>query len=204
MVVNDSKTAVMCVSDTLSFEPRVALTGRVCPIEGKASMKFLGITLDSDCTFSSHVNNLRALSKLKRRGMSTEDLKYVYVSMIRPTVEYASPAWHSMLTKEQSNILESQQAQAMKNILGPGISYRRMKETLELDTLQERREAATLKFGLKCANSVKFGHWFPQRRLPLYERRSGVRYSVYQEKICRTDRHKNSPLNYTKRLLNNQ
>ena len=136
--------------------------------------------------------------------MSTEDLKKVYTSMVRPSVEYAAPAWHSMLTKEQSGILEGQQGQAMKNILGPGLSYRKMREILELDTLHDRREAALLKFGQKCVASPRFCHWFPLRRKPLYERRSGVKYNIYHEEICRTDRHKFSPLNYARKLLNLQ
>ena len=177
MIVNDAKTGVMCVSGALSFEPKVELKSRQGdPILGAQSMKFLGITLDSDCTFGTHVKNLRtairrrswALTKLRRRGMNTEDLKSVYTSMVRPAVEYASPAWHSLLTREQSGILESQQAQALRNILGPGLSYKKMSECLELDSLYARREAATLKFGQKCASSDRFRQWFPQRRAPLY------------------------------------
>lgn len=210
MVVNDSKTGVMCVSSAVSFEPRVVLSGRDGPITGSDSLKFLGVTLDSDCTFRSHVNNLRtsmrrrswALSKLRRRGMKKEDLIKVYTSMIRPAVEYASPAWHSMLTGEQSGILESQQTQAMRNILGPGISARKMRLDLELDTLYDRRESAVLKFGQKCAMSERFQEWFPLRRAPLYERRRSVNYRTYEEVTCRTERHKNSPINYARRMMN--
>ena len=201
------------VSGALSFEPKVELKSRQGdPILGAQSMKFLGITLDSDCTFGTHVKNLRtairrrswALTKLRRRGMNTEDLKSVYTSMVRPAVEYASPAWHSLLTREQSGILESQQAQALRNILGPGLSYKKMSECLELDSLYARREAATLKFGQKCASSDRFRQWFPQRRAPLYERRKSVNYRTFHEETCRTDRHKNSPINYMRRILNEQ
>ena len=134
--------------------------------------------------------------------MSTDQLRRVYVSMIRPVAEYASSAWHSLLTKEQANQLESQQNQAMKNILGLGISARRMREKLNLSTLYERRENAVLKFAQKCTVSERFGHWFSLRAVPTYERRSSVRYRQYNEQKCRTDRHQRSPLNYMRRKLN--
>ena len=100
MVVNDSKTAVMCVSEAILFEPRVSLEGRHGRIEGVKQMKFLGVTFDLDCSFNTHIQNLRtsirrrswALAKLKRRGMTEEELKSVYMSMIRSAVEYALPA----------------------------------------------------------------------------------------------------------------
>ena len=60
MKVNDSKTAMMCVSGALSFEPTVQLRGRDSPIEGAISMKFLGITLDADCTFNTHLESWKS------------------------------------------------------------------------------------------------------------------------------------------------
>ena len=210
MVVNDAKTAVMCVSAAASFDPRVKLTERNEPIKEARSMKFLGITLDQDCTFDTHVQNLRSsvrrrswtLTKFKRRSMNTDQLKTVYSSMIRPVTEYASVAWHSMLTKEQSNILESQQYQCMKKILGPGVSAKKMRSELCLQTLEERSELAALKFGRKCLKSERFREWFPLRKTAAYERRTSVNYRTFLEEKCRTDRHQRSPLNYIRRKLN--
>ena len=131
--------------------------------------------------------------------MSHEQLKKVYTSMIRPAVEYASVAWHSMLTKEQSNILESKQVQCLKKILGPGISARRMRQSLDLETLYDRREQAVIAFGQKCVKSDRFNHWFPHRAILQYERRAGVSYRLFHETTCRTDRHQKSPLNYIRK-----
>ena len=180
MVVNDAKTAVMCVSDAVSFEPRVSLEGRHGRIEGVNQLKFLGVTLDSDCSFGTHIQNLRtsirrrswALAKLRRRGMTEKELKRVYTSMIRPAVEYAAPAWHSMITQEQVRVLESQQTQCLKNILGPGLSASKMRQKLDIEQLEIRREKAVIKFSQKCLKSDRFSRWFQYRNIPPYERRS--------------------------------
>ena len=70
--------------------------------------------------------------------------------MIRPSVEYASVDWHTILTKEQAGSLERQQSVALKNILGVGLSARRMRERLEIEELSARRDRRVLNFEKKC------------------------------------------------------
>ena len=60
MVVYDSKTGVMCVSDVTSFKFGVKLRGRNYDIHGSDSLKFLGVTLNNDCFFNTHAKNVRA------------------------------------------------------------------------------------------------------------------------------------------------
>ena len=205
MLVNDSKTGLMCISVSRAFEAKAVLTGRKGEkIESSSSLKFLGFTLDADCTIGSHVQSLAskfrartwALSCLKRAGMTREDLTKVYKTIIRPIVEYGAVAWHSMLTAEQSSLLEKQQVQAMRNIIGPDISARKMRQELDISPLAERREEAVLKFAKKCASSGRFSHWFPTRPESNYPRRGSVSYSVYLEENYKTDKRKNSPLCY--------
>ena len=137
--------------------------------------------------------------------MQQESLARVYLSIIRPVAEYAAVAWPSMLSLEQSNELERQQTQALKNILGPGISAAKMREKLGVELLAVRRErAAVIKLASKCASSSRFCGWFPMRLQPSYPRREGVSYNLYLEETCRTERRKNSPLCDMKRKLNNQ
>ena len=92
MKINASKTSLMCVSAATSFQLRVQveLEGQV--IASLDKMRILGVTVDSDCSFKSHVenvkNNLRrptwALTKLRRRGVKADKLVRAYVSLIRP------------------------------------------------------------------------------------------------------------------------
>ena len=90
--------------------------------------------------------------------MKVADLVAVYTAIIWPVVEYAAAAWHSMLTCEQSEELECQQVQALKNILGPGISARIMREELKVEPLSVRRSRAVLRFSTKCCNNDRFSN----------------------------------------------
>ena len=44
------------------------------------------------------------LKKLKRAGVSVDDLVHYYQSVIRPVLEYACAVWHPGLTKEQTPV----------------------------------------------------------------------------------------------------
>ena len=111
----------MCVSAA-----RVCVNFNGQQIRGVDSMKVLGVTIDRDCSFRSHVlggskklrKKMWALSKLKRKGMKADDLVQAYCSTIRPVAEYASPAWHSLLTAAQSqNRLKDSNRRRLKTFL---------------------------------------------------------------------------------------
>lgn len=92
----------MCVSAARSLEARVKISFNNQTVEGKDSLKILGVTLDKNCTFTSHVTEVAkklkqktlALSRLKRKGMLCKNLVQVYKSTIWPSAEYVSPEWH--------------------------------------------------------------------------------------------------------------
>ena len=107
-----------------------------------------------------------------------------------------------MITAEQSKALERQQTQALKNVFGPNISARKLRQMSGLKRLAERREELSLNFAKKCLINQTTRHWFCERRNPVYSRRPGVSYPRYVEKMSRTDRYRNSPKNYLVRLLN--
>ena len=94
MKINEEKTGLMCVSIATSFEARASLTVGSTTVSGALNLKVLGVTLDSNCTFSSHVDNvvrnLRsktwALSRLRRAGLSETQLVNAYKVLIRPSL----------------------------------------------------------------------------------------------------------------------
>ena len=201
----------MCVSAARSFAARVRLDFNGQSVIGTESLKVLGVTIDSDCSFKTHVQNISrklrsktwALGRLKKKGMSESNLIYAYQSMIRPCAEYASPVWHSLLTVNQSESIERQQSQALKNIYGVGVSARKMRQQANIERLWARRESACKKFVQKNINNPRCEGWFVTRPKPSYPRRTGTTYRTYAEPTSRTDRHRNSPVNYARRLLNN-
>ena len=83
-------------------------------VEQVHSFNLLGMTIDDDLKWSTHINTicskassrLHSLKVLKRCSLSTSDLLYFYTSAVRPLLEYACPAWHTSLTSEQSKQIE--------------------------------------------------------------------------------------------------
>ena len=140
------------------------------------------------------------LRELRRHDFCEADLLKVYTTMIRPVIEYSSVIYHPMLTGEQTRDIEKIQSRALKNIYGHVYSYARLLELSGLETLEERRRKACLKFALKTANNGRFSAWFPMRRK---SKRRGDALE-YAEQNARTDRRMNSPLYYYRRILNDR
>ena len=201
MLVNNSKTSLMCVSAARSFEPRVGIDRGGTRVEGSTSMKILGVILDNDCTFCSHsravVRKLRArtwtLPKLRKAGMNHEQLLKTYKGLIRPQAEYATQVWHSMITCEQAAAIERQQTLALKHIFGNKLSASKLQVKADIDLLSKRRERFCLSFARKCFDNPRCNGWFLEQSRPLYARRIVVQNRRYLEPISRTDRHFNSP-----------
>ena len=71
-------------------------------IEVVKHAKFLGVILSDDLTWNMHVDSIvqkaakrvYMLYQLKRAGIRQTDLDNVYVSVVRPVLEYACPVPH--------------------------------------------------------------------------------------------------------------
>jgi len=74
------------------------------------------------------------------------------MSVIRPVLEYACPAWHTSLTIEQNNRIESLQKRAVKIVFGPVITagYSDLCKQANLPELRERRETLCTSFSDLC------------------------------------------------------
>ena len=77
--------------------------------------KLLGVIISRDLKWDSHVKHIHQkaskrlyyLRELKRSGVPTKLLCKVYISIIRPVLEYACPVWCCSLSKEMRKLLES-------------------------------------------------------------------------------------------------
>ena len=80
--------------------------------------------MDSDLTWNKHVENivpkagkrLYMLYQLKRARIGQHDPVIIYVSVIRPVLEYACPVWHTNLNKHLTESTETVQKRALKCI----------------------------------------------------------------------------------------
>ena len=113
-------------------------------------------------------------------------------------LELAVPAWHSGLTRQQTNDIERIQKISFKLILGDNYeNYQQACKILSTQTLEQRRINLCLKFALKNAKSdnslfIKLRSKNNTRQKP----------NLVSEYLCRTQRFQRSSLPYLAKLLN--
>jgi hypothetical protein len=147
MNINTSKTKEMIIGNTITTNPPLQLFCGNESIERVTSFKLLGIIIDNNLKWDSHINSicskassrLHFLVQLKRNGASVDDMVHFYQTVIRPVLEYACPAWHTSLTAEQHNKLESIQKRALKIIYGQSSHYDEICQTYAHEKLIDRR-----------------------------------------------------------------
>ena len=99
------------------------LTMNYTNLEQVHAIKFLGLWLTYDMSFSLNCEKIcqkaykRLLTKLKYVGVKRRDLSDIYKLFIRSCLEYASVVYHSSLTKEQSDMIETVQITLSENII---------------------------------------------------------------------------------------
>jgi hypothetical protein len=152
MNINWCKTKEMLIGPVAKqLIPQLIVQGNI--IQRVNSFKLLGVCIDNNLKWDSHVNaicskassRLYFLKLLKRSSVSKNDLLHFYVSFIRPVLEYACPVWHTSLTVEQTNRIEHIQRRTLLIIYGVK-DYTAICNTLELPTLFERRESLSKSF----------------------------------------------------------
>ena len=80
-------------------------------IERVNVFKLLGVHINQSLKWDDHVSaicnkaatRIYFLKQLKRSSVDSDYLYHFYITIIRPILEYAFPAWHSSLTVEHSN-----------------------------------------------------------------------------------------------------
>ena len=76
------------------------------PMEETIAEKYVGVTIDNKLSFDKHitekVNKANSIIGVIRRTFEYLDLKtfrMLYVSLVRPHLEYANPVWNPYLKK---------------------------------------------------------------------------------------------------------
>ena len=125
MTLNTDKTKVMVISSNSKdhkWKPSLFLKGE--QLEVVKEYKFLGVIIDNQLRFNSHV--AKTVAKCKRRnnllrclagkdwGQSMESQKMLYVTYIRSALEYASPSWYPWISETARGKLEVVQNDSMR------------------------------------------------------------------------------------------
>ena len=144
---------------------------------------------------------MQLLRKVASFGTTKDELKNVYVLFIRSLLEQSATVWHSSLTQENSDDLERVQKSAIKVIMGASYrSYMKSLETLDLETLSQRRENLCLKFAQSCVKNPNLHDIFPKNiKTHNMETR---KQEIYKVENANTERNKNSAIIYMQNLLN--
>ncbi|XP_035686680.1 uncharacterized protein LOC118422919 [Branchiostoma floridae] len=173
MLLNGKKSQLLqiCVCRSVPSPPRLTL-GCVC-VPWVASAKGLGFILDKNLTLQEQVTSmvtkasrrLHFLRLLAKQGTSVADLVTIYVSLVRPVLEYGNVLLVGC-SKEQERAMQRVQQRALRIISRAG-----RRDVPDLPTLQSRREdaAARLEANPKFRESHtlrKTGSTFSYRATP--------------------------------------
>ena len=122
MSLNSSKCKFMLISrkrNRMTNPPTITINGNT--LETVPTFKYLGLLFTSDLSWSRHIEGVctkakKILGLLYRRFYQHADqqtLRQLYISIVRPHMEYAAPVWDPHLRKDQ-DLLESTQKFACK------------------------------------------------------------------------------------------
>jgi len=152
MQINTYKTKEMILGST-NLPHLLTSSGA---IERVSTFKLLGIHLDTNLSWSAHINSITSkaskrlyfLKQLKRAGVPYKQLLHFYTAVIRPVLEYAAPAWHHLINRTQAQHLESVQKRAIHIIFNftRGMSYPNVLFVAQLESLDTRRNNLSRSF----------------------------------------------------------
>ena len=154
----------------------------------------------SKLTWNDHVDHivrkaskrLYMLYQLKRAGIAQHDLVRVYVSVIRPVLEYACPVWHTGFPNylTQSIAYEKWSKKRALQCVYPGQSYSAILVQTKFPTLHERRDELCRSYFTRMKREGhKLNHLLPAARDQQYSLRHDRPYPSIK---TRTDRFHNA------------
>ena len=208
MKLNPVKCMKLEVSFTRGPPVNIPLTVDNVAIESVNEAKILGVNLQSDLKWESHVryiekrtnSKLYMLRTLRSHGLPHHDLLTIFVAFVRPILEYAAPVWSSGLTLDQRSRLERLQKRALRIIFrGQYTDYEDILSRSKLSSLEDRRRELCLQFfknTLSCTS--QFSNFFQKRE----SNRSLRKSTKIPEFKCKTKRMQCSPLPYLVHLYN--
>ena len=178
-------------------------------IEQVPVAKLLGVWISEDLSWSRNCkeicikaySRLSMITKLKYVGVKIEDLIDIYILFIRSVTEYCSVAFHSSLTLEQSNKLETIQKTSLKVILGEMyVSYSSALEMCGLKSLYDRRQKRCIDFALKSVKNSRTRKMFSPNQI---EHGHNIRKKeIFKVNFARTEQYRKSAIPHCQRLLN--
>ena len=132
------------------------------PIATTASHKHLGLTFSNNCSWNEHINNITktAYSRLNllralKFKVNRNALEKMYISFIRPLLEYSDSVWDNASTESKKQ-LEAVHNEAARIITGATklCSIKKFLTDLGWESLQSRRSKHKLILFYKMVNGL--------------------------------------------------
>ena len=201
MKINTTKTKDMIVSFAKEM-PNVANI-EVCgvSIERVETCKLLGVTLNNKLTWHNHIDEmmkkantrLHFVTQLRKTKMTSDEIIKIFITLVRPMLEYTCELWHSSINEHQTHQIESIQERAL-NMAYPSHAYEVALRLSGLPTLKTRRVTACRKLFLSMQDCKhKLHSLLPPRKQSHYSSRNAKPYPLPR---ARTNRYKNSFVPY--------
>ena len=175
MCINAKKCNVITFNFSGTNFPPLNLSIDDNLIKRVQSIKLLGVIISEDLKWTQNTlsickkvnSRMFIIAKMKSFGATRDDLVKVWTTILRPCAEFASPLWHSGLTKKDTMEIERLQRGALAIILGSTyfdhkpyynldgnfVSYEKALQSLGLMSLHHRREELTVNFAKQLFKS---------------------------------------------------
>ena len=209
MILNETKTKAMVVNFTTNYQFTTRLNLNNQNIDIVDKMKILGTTINNKLDWNENCRNLILkvnkimvfLRKILSFGANQKEMVQLWKTYCRSVLEQSAVVWQAGLSNENRKDLERTQKTFTKLILKHRYhSYEQALISLNLSTLESRRDQLCLKFALNCRRNKKTKHIFPLNpRTHNYELRQICTYMVQN---ANTERLKKSLVLYMQDLLN--
>ena len=145
-------------NDTLKHDTIYFSDNMLMPIEEYDNHKDLGVIMDSDGTFNTHINLL--IKKLRKKigwvlrsfySRNIEFMRQIFISLIRPHMDYCAQLWAPsegpMLDKLEKILYDY--TKYIPEICN--LSYERRLKAMKLQSVQRRYDRYRILYTRKCA-----------------------------------------------------
>jgi hypothetical protein len=172
-------------------------------------MKILGTVIKSDLSWDDNcsllIKKVNARMQLLRGvlsfGASVQEMVHLWIVFCRSVIEQSCVVWHGSLTQENRDNIERTQKTFAKLVLKEKYqNYDNSLLLLNLDSLETRRNALSLKFAQAGIKHNKLNDLFPNNdKKHKMETRAKEKYEV---QFANTDRMKNASIITMQHMLN--
>ena len=181
-------------------------------MERVSAFKVLGLWIDDNLKWQTNtdyiigkaVKRLFLLKILKKFGADKIDMDRIYISAIRPTLEYAcSQVWHGGLTKAQSSSIVKEQRRALRIIYSEK-DYQKLLLKAGMHTLEQRRNTMCIDLISKMSDPQhKLHHLLLNKLCKVRQRDTRQNGQLFYNYHYRTESFRNSPIISSIELYNN-